>query len=229
MRVPARGGDVELVAWGFRNPFGLAFDPDGTLYVTDNGYDTRGSRPIFGAADSLWRVEPGTWYGWPDYAEGRPVTAAFYAEAGGEPRGFALAEHPNRPPAPAGIFPVHASADGFDFSESPRFGYAGWAFVALFGDMAPTAGKVLAPVGFSIVRIDPRSGDIAVFAKNRGDKTGPASLRKLRGFERPVAARFDPSGTALYVVDFGILRVTKDGPVPAPHTGRLWRIVKERP
>ncbi len=56
MRVRMTGGDVELVAWGFRNPFGLALDREGTLHVTDNGYDTRGSRPVFGAADMLWRV-----------------------------------------------------------------------------------------------------------------------------------------------------------------------------
>jgi glucose/arabinose dehydrogenase len=227
MRVRATGGNVELVAWGFRNPFGLAFDPTGALFVTDNGFDTRGSRPIFGSADSLWRVEPGTWYGWPDYSEGRAVTAKFYSEGDGEPGGFLLAEHPNQPPDPAGILPVHASADGFDFSRSTKFGYAGWAFIALFGDMAPTAGKVLAPVGFSVVRVDPRSGDIAEFARNRRDKAGPASKQKLRGFERPVAARFDRSGNALYVVDFGVVRMTDKGAAPEPQTGRVWRIVKE--
>lgn len=46
MRVPKDGGDVELVAWGFRNPFGLAFAPDGRLFVTENGFDERGSRHV---------------------------------------------------------------------------------------------------------------------------------------------------------------------------------------
>ncbi|HET6527998.1 MAG TPA: hypothetical protein VFG39_04535 [Balneolaceae bacterium] len=42
MRIPIEDGPVELVAWGFRNPHGLAFSPDGILYVTENGYDVRG-------------------------------------------------------------------------------------------------------------------------------------------------------------------------------------------
>lgn len=66
-RMPVGGGAPELVAWGFRNPFGLAFSPDGRLYVTDNSYDDRGSRPVFGAGDLLWEVQEDTWYGWPDF------------------------------------------------------------------------------------------------------------------------------------------------------------------
>lgn len=67
LKTPIDGGDVELVAWGFRNPFGLAFSPDGQLYVTENSYDDRGSRPVFGTGDLLWKVISGRWYGWPDF------------------------------------------------------------------------------------------------------------------------------------------------------------------
>jgi glucose/arabinose dehydrogenase len=56
LRVKPDGGHPELVAWGFRNPFGIAFSPAGGLYVTDNGYDDRGSRPVWGAGDLLWAV-----------------------------------------------------------------------------------------------------------------------------------------------------------------------------
>lgn len=70
LRVRPEGGTPELVAWGFRNPFGLAFAPDGTLYLTENGADQRGSRPVYGAPDVLWRVTPGGWHGWPDHAMG---------------------------------------------------------------------------------------------------------------------------------------------------------------
>lgn len=37
MRVRPEGGQVEVVAWGFRNHFRLAFGPDGQLYATENG------------------------------------------------------------------------------------------------------------------------------------------------------------------------------------------------
>ena len=42
--------------------------------VGDQGADDRGSRPIGNAPDSLYVVEGGAWYGWPDFVCGRPVT-----------------------------------------------------------------------------------------------------------------------------------------------------------
>src|SRR5690606_37416926 len=115
------------------------------IFITENSFDVRGSRPVFGTGDYLWRLERGAWYGWPDYAGGAPLTDDAFAEADGEPRGFMLAEHPRPPPTPLAHLPVHASANGFDIARGTRFGYPGQAFVALFGDMAPTVGKVLSP------------------------------------------------------------------------------------
>jgi glucose/arabinose dehydrogenase len=227
MRVRATGGDVELVAWGFRNPYGLALDGSGQLFVTDNGFDTRGSRPVFGAADVLWKVMPGSWYGWPDFAEGRPLTAGWYSEDKGATKGFVLGAHPQTPPEPAIYFAVHSSATGLDFSRSDSFGHVGHGFVALFGDMAPKVGKVLHPVGFAVMRVDPRTGELDYFARNRPDRPGPASKQDTRGLERPIAARFSPDGSSLYVVDFGVLRVSDKGPEAIENTGKLWRIMKE--
>lgn len=232
LRVRAEGGEPELVAWGFRNPYGMRFGGDGALYVVDNGFDERGSRPVFGSADMLWRVEADgevRWYGWPDFTEGRPLTWDAYSEGNGETKGFVLASHPGEPPSPRAFFPVHSSADGIDFSTTDEFGYRGWAFVAQFGDMAPVVGKVVAPVGFNVVRVDPETGDIEEFARNDRDTTGPASRLGTSGLERPIAVRFDPTGTALYVVDFGVLRMTEKGPEPVPESGRLWRIRKVEP
>jgi glucose/arabinose dehydrogenase len=179
---------------------------------------------VFGAADVLWKLEDGAWYGWPDYSEGRPLTDDAFAEAEGDPNGFVLAEHPGRPPRPLAQLPVHASANGLDVSRNPRFGHVGDVFIAEFGDMAPTVGKVLSPVGFSVVRVDPRTGHIEDFARNAGGGSGPASRLRTNGLERPIAARFDPSGDALYVVDFGVLRMTDQGPEAKPGTGAVWRI-----
>ena len=74
MRVPLAGGQPELVAWGLRNPTGLAFAKDGKLLVTENSYDERGNRPVFGTGDLLWEITPGVWYGWPDYWAGKKLT-----------------------------------------------------------------------------------------------------------------------------------------------------------
>jgi glucose/arabinose dehydrogenase len=224
LRVPADGGALELVAWGFRNPFGLAFAGDGTLYATDNGYDDRGSRPVWGAPDLLWSVETGRWYGWPDFSGDRALTEDEFRPPDAEPLEFLLREHPSKPPAPVALFEVHASADGFDFSRSEAFGHVGQAFVALFGDQAPTTGKLLGPAGFKVVRVDPTNGECEDFAVNRGDESGPASLIGSRGLERPIAARFDRDGAALYVVDFGVLRQDEKGAHPVERTGALWKI-----
>ena len=92
--------------------------------------------------------------------------------------------------------------------------------------MAPKVGKVLAPVGFKVVRVDVTTGRIEDFMVNRGRDNGPASRVGGNGLERPVAARFDPRGTALYVVDFGVMTMTEKGPAPREGTGVLWRITK---
>jgi glucose/arabinose dehydrogenase len=231
MRIPLKGGPVELVAWGFRNPFGLAFAPDGALYVTDNGYDDRGTRPVFGAADVLWRVQPGAWYGWPEFSESRPiyedpVWGDHYRVPGKPTPARLLERHPGRPPDPVAFLPVHASADGLDFSRSPEFGYVGEAFIAIFGDQSPTVGKTLKPVGFKVVRVDVRKGISHDFAVNRAKEMGPASKVGGHGLERPVAVRFDPSGRSLYVVDFGVLTVSDTETRPRQQTGTIWRITR---
>jgi glucose/arabinose dehydrogenase len=224
LKIQPDGSGLEVVAWGLRNPFGLAFSPAGELYVTENSYNVRGSRPVFGAGDLLRVIRAGTWYGWPDYHGDRRIDSARFRAPGEPIPELLFARYPNEPPAAVAVFPVHASANGLDFSRSNAFGFVGEAFVAEFGDMAPDTGKVLAPVGFKVVRVDPHTGVIEDFAVNRGERNGPASAIGGGGLERPVAVRFDPPGTALYVVDFGVMTMGEHGPVPRPETGAVWRI-----
>jgi glucose/arabinose dehydrogenase len=226
LRVRPEGSDLQLVAWGFRNPFGLAFSPDGKLYVTDNGYDDRGSRPVWGTADVLWQVQQGAWYGWPDFSAGEPLTMKKFKPPGKPQPKFLLAAHPSTPAKPVVRFGVHSSADGLDFSRSEEFGHVGDAFVALLGDEAPATGKSLHPVGFKVVRVNTKEGTLHDFAVNKGRKNGPASKLGSGGLERPVAVRFSPQGDSLYVVDFGVMPHDKKGARPQRGTGAIWRITK---
>jgi glucose/arabinose dehydrogenase len=227
MRVPLAGGVPELVAWGFRDPFGLALDPTGQLYATEQSYEDRGSRPVAGCGDMLWMVNPGVWYGWPDFYGDRPLSSSPQFAPAGKPIPQPIfARYPNNPPKPAAFFAMHAGAAGMDFSRDKNFGHPGEAFVAEFGDLAPFAGDVRAPVGFDVVRVDAGTGVSHVFAANKSGASGPASKLGNGGLERPIAARFDSSGTALYVVDFGIVTVG-DKPQPHPGTGVLWKITIE--
>jgi glucose/arabinose dehydrogenase len=229
MRVPLAGGQLELVAWGFRNPFGLAFAPDGRLFVSDNGFDERGSRPVWGTADVLWEVKNGQWYGWPDFSAGKAIKGdeEFKPPTSKDNVKPLLQRYPGTPPQPVAVFGVHSSSNGLDFSRSESFGFTGEAFVAQLGDMSPGVGKVLSPVGFKVVRVNTDTGVVRDFATNKGKRNGPASWLGKGGLERPVAVKFNPAGTALYVVDFGIMKTTKEGPQPQVGTGMIWKITKQ--
>lgn len=226
MRVPLEGGKPELVAGGLRHPYGLVFSPEGRLYVTDNGYDDRGSRPVWGTGDYLWAIERGTWYGWPDYAGGEPLNRERFKVPGKSQPDFLLARHPQKPPRPLAEFGVHSSTNGLDYSRSEAFGHVGQLFAAQFGDMARDTGKVLHPVGFRVVRVDPRTGVIEEFAANKGKFVGPASWLKRGGLERPVDVRFDRDGEALYIVDFGVMTMGPKGAAPRAGTGVVWRVMR---
>ena len=226
IRLAPEGGQMDLVAWGFRNPFGLAFSPNGTLYVSDNGYDVRGSRPVWGTGDYLWQVQQGQWYGWPDYSGGLAFNGERFGEPGEKAPQPLLAEHPNKPPKPAATLGVHSSSNGMDFSRSSAFGYEGQVFIAQFGDLAPAVGKVLSPVGYKVVRVDVSTGTVTDFAANKGKKVAPASKQGSGGLERPVAVKFSPDGQSLYIVDFGVMKAGEESQEPQQKTGVIWRITK---
>ena len=228
MRIPVEGGKIEVVAWGLRNPFGLSFSPTGKLYVTENAYDVRGSRPVWGTGDILWEIKQGGWYGWPDFTANYPINVKQDYEAPGK-RDLKplLQKHPATPPAPVAILGVHSSSNGLDFSSSSTFGYEGEVFIAQFGDMSPNVGKVLFPVGFKVIKVNVNTGVVRDFAVNRGKRNGPASWLKSGGLERPVSVKFNPSGNALYIVDFGIVRMTEKGPESHQKTGVVWKITKQ--
>jgi glucose/arabinose dehydrogenase len=228
MRIPLAGGQPEMVGWGLRNPFGLAVSPDGRIFVTENGYDDRGSRPVWGTGDVLWELKEGTWYGWPDFSAGMPISGdEEFKVPGKDAVKPVLKQYPNTPPKPVAIFGVHSSSNGIDFSRSGDFGYQGEAFVAQFGDMAPKVGKVEFPVGFKVVRVTVETGVIRDFAVNKGKRNGSATWLGKGGLERPVSVKFDPSGKALYIVDFGILKMTQKGPESQMKTGMIWKVIKQ--
>jgi glucose/arabinose dehydrogenase len=223
LRCRPDGSDLRVVAWGLRNPYGLAFAPDGTLYATEHGSDERGERQIISDPDDLYAITEGAWYGWPDYASGIRLDDPHWGEKGrgGVPL---IADPPDPdPPKPVVSFPPHAAANGVTVSDDPAFGFVGHAFVALFGDVAPITTRSLAPVGYKVVRVDPDRREIVDFAVNRVE--GPASKLPHNGFERPCHCTFGPDG-ALYVVDWGqIVIAPEKGGIRMPEgSGALWRI-----
>ncbi|HEX2222417.1 MAG TPA: PQQ-dependent sugar dehydrogenase [Candidatus Limnocylindria bacterium] len=227
LRCALDGSNLEVVAWGLRNPYGLAFAPDGRLFATEHGSDERGARYLVGDLDDFYEIREGAWYGWPDFASGIRLDDPRWSPGAVRPEPL-LAEFPDpEPPAPLLSFEPHAGANGLDFSRSEEFGFVGQAFVALFGDLAPvTTARQVVPAGFKVVRVDPSSGALVDFAVNRIQ--GPASKLFHGGFERPSHCAFGPDG-ALYVVDWGEIKIApeKGGIRMKQGTGALWRIRRE--
>ncbi|MDP9473832.1 MAG: PQQ-dependent sugar dehydrogenase, partial [Chloroflexota bacterium] len=52
LRCTPDGSDLELVAWGLRNPYGIAFHPDGRLFATEHGSDERAAATSW----AIWRT-----------------------------------------------------------------------------------------------------------------------------------------------------------------------------
>jgi glucose/arabinose dehydrogenase len=219
------GSDLQVVAWGFRNPYGLEIGPDGAMYVASHGFDARGSRPIENAWDCFYRVQPGAWYGWPDFACDVPVTDPQFKPAGGPQPGFVLAQHPTEhPPAPIAKFDPHDATNGFAFAPGDPWGKPTDAFIALFGDFTPATGTVPIPRGAKVVRLDTTSGAISDFITNA--IPGEASKHGLGGLEHPSDVTFGPDG-AMYVADWGVARISTDGLKLDPGSGVIWRITAD--
>lgn len=209
MRCAPDGSDLELVAWGIRNGYGMAFLPDGRLIVTDQGSDDRGSRPVGGVPDLLIDVRPGAWYGWPDFVDAVPLTE-FTPTRGAPPR-FVLANHAELPSPRSALmrFPVNAAATKLAVVPAAVPGLAGQLVVALFGDERPMTAPAGPRVGRSLVRVDPADWSMHPLAD---------------GFTRPIDVGFGPDG-GLYVVDFGAFEMLAGGGLEATAgSGGLWRL-----
>jgi glucose/arabinose dehydrogenase len=249
----ANGGGLRVEAHGIRDPRGIAFNEYGTPFATDDGLELGGTRPVKDDRDSLLKVIPGTWYGWPDYsADLRPITDATFqpppemAIKHGYPDVASLIDHNashageglidpslSRGVLVQGVFASLSGAAKFDFvpNTGPLRRWRGSAIVALSGDRAPFATSGVesfrGPIGFKVVRVDMMTH--AVHDVVRNTKGGPSSrLPKGEGLlERPVAAKFGPDGT-LYIVDEGELTYKDGNPRVKKGTGRIF-ILKPAP
>lgn len=231
LRMDPAGKNLDVYAWGLRNPFGVAFDSAGQLFVAENGFDERGSRPIANAPDTLWTIRQGAWYGWPDFASGIPVTdSRFKPEYGGQPE-FLMEEHPPVE-KPFMMLPEHAGVTKIAFGPGGDFGFRGDLFVAEFGDIAPMSGRVAEPAGHRVMRVDVRTGRKHPFFYAREETLGPPGMEYVTtpGPKRLLEPYFTRNGDALYVTDIGAFTiVTAAAPMatPFPGTGVIWRIVRE--
>ena len=232
------GSDLELLAWGIRNPFGMAINEDGDLYVSDNDFEEKGERAVADDPDRIWHIKNARkphgsikrpdWYGFPDIcADGLPVWHEKHKPAKGKPAEPLLQNPPEWAGPAAYLEEPHSCMTKMDFSRSKSFGYKGELFACEWGTLAPlnTPDEKALTRGFKVIRLNVQQGTAEPFFRNK--HAGPASFENAGGLERPVSCKFSSDGNDLYVLDFGVVKVTGGLMMSYAHTGVLWKISKK--
>ncbi len=225
---------LETHAWGFRNLLGLTWNDDGEMFAAENGYDMRGSRPVQGEIDATLRIEPGRWYGVPEYSASRePLTEPKFEppedlqapvilgtdEPLGKILGLVIDVEASglTPPDPAWVLGRHtfnSSPSMVDIAPEGWGEFAGQMIVAEWGDLAPPTNPLRkTPVGRQVVAVDTETGEVTPFVK-------------AEGISRPFDVQFGPDG-ALYIVDYGVVNVDPELKPPyafEPGTGGIWKV-----
>lgn len=108
---------IQPFSWGYRNPYGIRFAPNnhplkGGLFVTENGEDERGARPVNNAPDRLHLAQQNAngspdYHGWPDRFGFFDSTQAVFNPVGGP--GDDLCASPPNTPFPACVPTVLAN------------------------------------------------------------------------------------------------------------------------
>lgn len=232
------GSEMELLAWGIRNPYGMAINEAGELYVSDNDFEDKGERAIANDPDRIWHIQNAkephgsikkpSWYGFPDICgDGLPAWHEKHLPSKGK-AAKPLLENPPEWAGPAAFLEEpHSCMTKMDFCKSETFGHKGELFACEWGTLAPlnTPDPKSLTRGFKVIRVDVEKGTAEPFFKNNHE--GPASFEDSGGLERPVSCKFSPDGKSLYVLDFGVVRVTNSLMMSYAHTGVLWKITKK--
>ena len=233
------GTELEVIAWGLRSNFGYDFSPAGRLVATQNSCNPIPPRQVYDDWEPVYEIVPGTWYGWPEFCSSVPIIdprfilpndedfAKEYGQESPEHHTFVLTDETrarllkgeDAPPEPLAKLPVHSAAEGMVFGRE-EFGVdpENEILVALFGNIVPILRDE--QPGFRVAKVNLRTGEHTDFLVNNA--RGPASTGN-KGLERPIQLAWGPDG-ALYVVDFGIINITKTGMHAVPNSGLIWKV-----
>lgn len=223
---------MRLEGWGFRNDYGLGFDPfnPSLLFVSNNGADSRGSRPIVNDWDDMFIIHLGQgvpFFGWPDYFhdpvthQPRPVTDSFFCPPN-PPYGmcpeFAYSDGFRATLTVQPAFAElenHSSANLFDFSPNSGFGFQGDIFIAETGSLPPGTGAT-SLIGFKVAHIDRNTGTVNDFIAH--PSSDMATIFMPNGFNKPIDVKFQ--GVNMFIADFGVFAPA----TPTPGSGKIWMV-----
>jgi glucose/arabinose dehydrogenase len=120
LRANVDGTGLSVFASGFRNPFGLEIASDGNFYVTEQGMENKGLRPLANSQSCLYKVTEGQWFGWPDFN----CSAALKKPVISNPPSSKLDK-------PLASFDQPMIPNGFAFAPSNDWGKSSEVFVAM--------------------------------------------------------------------------------------------------
>ncbi len=246
--VAADGSDLRVEAHGLRWPRGLAFNEFGNLYVSNNGMELRGTRPVASDPDVVLRVpllagsRRATWFGFPDFsADLQPVTLPQYQppteliEKTGYPELSFLVDHeasglvaPDSATLLRGVLPPQAGAAkmavvGRDAVVPVPEGHV---LVAAFGDRGQFANADTpreTPAGSEVWTIDTDRKSASRLIYNRVPGPASESYAQPIALERPVSVKVGPDG-AVYVLDAGPVSFSRGRPRAESNKGRIFKL-----
>jgi sugar lactone lactonase YvrE len=244
--ISPEGGDLRVEAHGIRLPRGLVFNEFGNLFVTNDGMELRGTRPVKDDPDSILRVPLGgqVWFGWPDYSADLQIIGQDRFQPPrdmiirtGYPELAVLFDHegsglvpPDRNALVRAVFPALSGAAKMAFigdaAADALRAYRGNLIVALSGDRAPfaTSGQPLrSPQGYRVMRVDLDSKQATDFVYNTKRLPLSQTPKVEDGLERPIDIKIGPDG-ALYILDFGQLELRNGRERVKTGTGRIFRL-----
>jgi glucose/arabinose dehydrogenase len=201
-------GFVDRWATGFRNPYGLAFHADGSLFGTDNGAGADSLWNCDEAEDELNWIRPNGNYGFPacigsgscadvsEYCAPPPCGAGDCQQFGGCDGSMT---------APTLILPPHSSSDGICFGRGFKGFDGNDLFIAQFGQFESVPDCFTA-FGHKVVRTRLTKTGVVWHA------TAPVDF--LTNIGQPLDVSVGPD-SALYVAEYG--------------AGTIWRVFRTTP
>ncbi|GAB6169452.1 PQQ-dependent sugar dehydrogenase [Clostridium carnis] len=88
--------EVNLYSHGIRNIKGWDTDNEGNIKAIVGGMEDKEPRAVKDDKDYIYEIKKDTWYGWPDYSGGDPITSPRFSD--GTKIDFLLENHPDKTP-----------------------------------------------------------------------------------------------------------------------------------
>ena len=93
LRYDLNSNEFITYATGIRNIEGLAVNSIGKLTAIVGGMEDVGLRPVKDDVDYIYDIKEKSWYGWPDFSGGDPITSPRFSD-GTNKLSFVIANHP---------------------------------------------------------------------------------------------------------------------------------------